>query len=252
MKRLVACAVILLATAGQVQADFISFTLNPTTNSQDWSSFITGLGGTINSNVNFDAHPTGPLNPNFYLSSDGVTLTPIGDVNTVQFGAGPGQFNTSDMSPGEGPHPASNFLFDRVNASSLTISFDAPVLGAGLFVIDYFNPGTTNNPLQIEAFTGPNGTGSLLGVASSAGFNFQANRLYFMGVASSENDIRSIVFRDVNNASGDEIGLDNIVFAQQSVSAVPEPSSIALLGIGAVGIAFFAFARRGWQKVALS
>lgn len=244
------CAVVLVVGAGEVHADFITFTANPTSNSQDWTNFVTGLGGAINNNVDFNAHPTGALMTNFYSLSDGVTLTPSGDVNTVQFGAGPGQGNTTTppTSLGEGLHPASNFLFDGEQPSSLTISFDAPVLGAGLFIIDYFNPGTSGNPLEIEAFTGANGTGTSLGIVSSVAFNFQPNHLYFMGVASSENDIQSIVFRDVNVNTFDTIGLDNIVFAQQtSVSSVPEPSSLGLLTIGAC-ITIFSTTRRGRRK----
>lgn len=190
------------------------FTNNPTTNSTDWGTSVTGLGGAINTNVDFDAHPLGALQSNFYALSDGVTLTPSGDVNQVQFGAGPGQGNTvtPPLSPGEGVHPTSNFLFDGGSPSSLTISFAQPVLGVGLFVIDYYNP-SGSNPLTIEAFTGANGTGTSLGSASSVAFNFQRNNLYFMGVSSSGNDIGSIVFTDVNSATGDTTGIDSIQFA---------------------------------------
>lgn len=94
-----------------------------------------------------------------------------GEANSVVLGSGPGQFNTSSgpFSQGEGFHAVSHYLTDGVNPSSLTISFADSVLGVGLFTIDYFNPKGTN-PLTMEAFTGPQGTGTSLGVVTSASF----------------------------------------------------------------------------------
>ena len=227
-------------------AAVIGFASSPNTNSLDWAAAAIAAGGTINTNVNFNTHPVGALVPNFYSGFDGVTLTPVGDVDTVQFGPGPGQSNifTIPLSTGEGPHAPSNFLFDGGAPSSLTISFATPVLGAGLFVIDYFNP-VGDNPLTIEAFTGANGTGTSLGSFSSAAFNFQANNSYFMGVVSTNGDIGSLVFTDVNSNTGDTTGIDDISFAVRDVvGQVPEPASLALLGLGG---AFLAATRRRKQ-----
>lgn len=189
------------------------FVSHPTSNSTEFISFATGLGAAIDASVNFDTHPTGPLNGSFY-SGIGVTLSATGDVNTIVNNAGPNQGNafSPPISPGEGPHASSPHIFDGGEPSSLTISFASPVIGVGLTTVDYFNPSGTN-PLTIQAFTGPNGTGSLLGSFSSAAFNFQPNSKYFMGVVSDLGDIRSIVFTDVNNNTGDTIGLDDVLFA---------------------------------------
>ena len=111
------------------------------------------------------------------------------------------------------------------------------MLGAGLFIIDYFNP-LANNPLTIEAFTGSNGTGTSLGSFSSVIANFQPNRLYFMGLVSTNNDIRSLVFNDVNSETGDTTGIDDILFSQ-----IPEPGSIVLLPIGLLAVF-----GHGWRK----
>jgi hypothetical protein len=216
------------------------FVNNPTTNSSDWSTYVIGQGATIKSNVNFDSHPTGLLLTNFYLLSDGVSLLPSGDVTNVTFGSGPGQGNTTSppLSTGEGLHPASNYLEDGSGASSLTISFTTPVLGAGLYVVDYFDPNTSES-LTIDAYTGANGTGSLLGSFSAVSFNFQPNNMYFMGVASDAANIGSIVFSDFNGGSGDVMGIDNIVFATGQTSSVPDAgSSFALLGLAMSGMAF--------------
>ena len=163
---------LMLAAGFASHATVTGFVSNPTTNSINWAAAVAAASGTINTNVNFNAHPLGALQSNFYLGSDGVTLTAVGDDNTVQSGAGPGESNTfsTPLSAGEGLHAFSNFLFDGNAASSLTISFATPVLGAGLFIIDYFNPFDTN-PLTVEAFTGANGAGTSLGSFSAVAFN---------------------------------------------------------------------------------
>ena len=125
----------------------------------------------------------------------------------------------------------------------MAISFDQAVFGVGLHVIDYFNP-FGDNPLTIEAFDGPNGTGTSLGLFSSVAFNFQNNNMYFLGVTSSENNIRSLVFTDVNSNTGDTTGIDDILFGV-GVTQVPEPGTLALLGIALAGLGF----RRGKRSL---
>lgn len=234
--------------AGSANAALIGFVSNPSSNSSEWATEIATLGGAINANVNFDAMATGALDGNFYSTSDGVTLSTVGDVNNVVFGAGPGQGNTGGSILGEGLHPASNYLADNGQASSLTISFANSVLGVGLDIIDYFNPasGNFNNTLTIEAFTGQNGTGTSLGLFASGEFNFQRNNEYFMGLVSTDGDIGSLVFSDVNSNAGDTTGIDNIVFATSSTTTpVPEPTQLSLIGLGLFGLIF---ARRNKAK----
>jgi hypothetical protein len=235
-----AVASIALGCATQAQASTVGFTANPTTNAADFNAFVLANGGTVNTNVDLETHPLGVLQSNWYLVSDGVTLTALGDDDQVAFGAGPSQGNwfSSPVSPGEGPHPASNFLFDGAAVSNLTISFATPVLGAGLFVIDYYNP-ANNNALTINAFGGPNGSGALLGTFSSRAFNFQINNMYFMGIGRAEADIRSVVFASSRAVAGDITGIDNIQFGQSGLGGqtVPEPASLTLLGLGVAGLA---------------
>ena len=227
-------ATLLLGGASYVVGAITGFVDNPNGNSSDWSAAVAALGGTVNTDLNFDTNPLGTLQPNFYLASDGVTLSGVNSLNSVTFGSGPGQANnfTPPVSSGEGLHPVSNYLIGLAVSSTLTISFNAPVLGAGLFVIDNFNPSSqqVRNPIAIEAFSGPGGSGVSLGLFHGAQYNFQPDHLYFMGIISGDANIRSLVFYQPG-AAADVIGVDNIMFAP-----VPEPSVVTLAALGLIGI----------------
>lgn len=222
----------------------LGFVNNPSGNSVDWANSINSLGGTVNSNVNFDAHGLGALNSTFYSATDGVTLTAGGAIEDVEFGAGPGQATSANSVPGEGLHADSNFLFAGPEASSLTISFNQGVLGAGLNIIDAFSNNIFPLVLQVEAFSGQNGTGSSLGVFNSVQQNFQQNNIYFMGV-TSDAIFSSLVFRDLTNNGSDRIGLDDIVFATSNggASIVPVPAALPLFGTGLAVMGFI-----GWRR----
>lgn len=213
----------------------VTYVGNPGNNSGDWTTGVTGLGGSINSNVNFNGMGTGALNSTFYLGSDGVTLTTTGGFTGVQFGAGPGDGNNGGSQPGEGVHAASNFLSGGPGNKTLTISFNTAVLGVLLGTVDYFD----NNPndlMTITAFSGAGGTGSVIGSAVSVNQNFQNNNEYFMGISDSSNSILSLVFSYSGSGTGDTIGIDDIRFATGG-NSVPEPGSLALIGLGLAGLA---------------
>lgn len=227
---------LLAATSVASQAAVVGFVNNETGNSTDLMNFImTQTGNPINTNVDFDAMSTGALDNNFYTATEGVTFSTSGDVNTIFNGAGPGQGNTfsSPLSTGEGAHAASNYLKDGTGVSALTISFDMPVWAAGIFLIDYFNP-FGNNPMTIEAYSGIDGTGSLLGSFDSVAFNFQKNNLYFMGIGSTGGDILSIRLVDTTSNTGDKLGYDNLIFAK--ANAVDTPMSAMLVTMGLIGL----------------
>lgn len=234
--------VLALSTAPAWGTTLTGFVSNPTQNSVNWTAAALGMGAAINTNIDFETHPLGALQSNFYLVSDGVTLTATGDVNNVWYGNGPNDGNTfsTPLSSGEGLHVASNYLHDGGAVSSLALTFNQPVLGAGLFVIDYFNP-FGDNPLTIGAYTGPNGTGTYLGGFTSVAYNFQPDHLYFMGLLSDVADIRSVVFTDVNSNTGDRTGIDNIRFA---VPAIPEPVTMAGLFFGLASLGAYVRRRR--------
>jgi hypothetical protein len=226
-------AISTVLTAGIANAAVFGYVANPTGNSTDFQTAAASYGASVNTDINFNTHPLGPLNGSFYLGTHGVTLSSSGDSNTIVFGSGPGDGNDSSgpLSPGEGANSASNYLQDGSSPSNFTISFATPVLGAGLFIIDYFNP-SADNPLTIEAFTGANGTGTSLGLFTSPSLNFQNNNRYFMGVISDANNIGSLVFTDVNSNTGDSTGIDDVQFARWDGGQVPEPGSVLLVASG--------------------
>jgi hypothetical protein len=240
----IALACFALGLVIRVDAAVIGFVNDPARNSSDWAAAVTTFGGAINDQVNFNTHPLGTLQPSFY-SSIGVTLNLTPSIaHSVQFGAGPGQANTDaePLSSGEGPHPPSRFLWLTDTLTRLSISFDSPVYGAGLFVIDLFNPSSqpgARNPISIEAYSGADGTGLLLGRFDAAQFNFQPNYLYFMGVASHDADIGSLVFNHPGLVV-DNIGVDDIRFA---TAPIPEPAVSLFLGLGLLAVFVFRKAR---------
>ncbi len=210
----------LLGASSSSFAVVTGFVDNPQSNSADWTAEVLALGGLVNQNIDFEAHPAGALQPGFYSVSDGVMLAATGAIGNVTFGTGPNDGNTNGSDPGEGPNPASNYVTVASGLATLTITFDAPTFGAGLFSIDKFYPNPI--PMTLEAFTGPNGTGASLGSFSSPPINFQPNNRYFMGITSSDGDIQSVVFSYNGSSSGDTIGLDDILFADAG-GVVPDP-----------------------------
>jgi len=235
-------AVVAALAAQGAFAGVTTFANNPSGNSVDFANAVAGGGGSITT-LTFDDQALGALNPNAYA---GVTLNGV-NFNQIVNGAGPGQGNTSapPLSSGEGLHAVSNYLANSSSyTGSLTISFATPVFGAGLFTIDVFNPVSGYDNFSLSAYTGADGTGTVLGTATGAQFNFQANNLYFLGIYSSAGDIGSVVFTQDGSRSGDVIGLDNIQIAASAPGqTVPEPDTILLVAAGLIG-ALLTYKRR--------
>lgn len=220
-------------SAGAVQAAPSFFFNSPSANSVNWTNYVSSLGSDvqINTQVNFNTHPLGALQPNFYATTEGVTLSATGSWGNVSYGAGPGQGNTNSSLLGEGTHAASNYLLGNAGNKTLTLSFDAPVLGVLLGTIDKF--ANTGSPLTLTAF---DILGTQLGSFSlSSAQNFQRNNLFYVGVADADNRIGSVRFSYSGAATSDIIGIDNIAFATRS-NPVPAPATLALLGLGLAGL----------------
>ncbi len=221
----------LLASPAFAATGFVG---TPSTNSSDWTNAAIGAGHTIETFYDFDAAASGDglAQLNAAYVGLGVTVTGTGSVNTIQTDGGPGQGNIDAAIPGEGVFTPSSYLLMGAEPSELIFTFDNLVYGAGIFTLDVFQ----DSGLQIEAFTGVDGTGASLGLFDGSTANFQNNNVYFMGLIS-EIGFRSFVFRDTVNNGGDTFGVDDLVFLSSPGTPVPLPAGAALLPAPLAGFA---------------
>lgn len=248
----VVCLALIFTTAQGHAGTVTGYVNDPAGNSVDFTAGLAALGGSVTT-LDIGTLPTGTLDPNAFLGSNGVTLAGTGSFDTVTFGTGPGNGNTvtPPLSTGEGAHAAADYIGDQLTSGpqSLTISFNTPVSGVGLFTIDLFNPFSTPlcgglcDDVTILAYTGTGGTGALLGTFHAAAYNFQGNPinyLYFMGITSSTANIGSVVLNQPANPSGDVIGLGNILYGTGTATAAPEPNTVVNLLMATALLAVFA------------
>lgn len=238
MNRPVAFILATLAFGMQAEAATTSFANNPSGNSTDWSAYLLNHAGAVTTTLDFETHPLGALQPEFYAGL-GIHMALAGssfnynavynyrnDYNGTVYGYGPN-------SSGEGL-AAESRAYSAYNPNgewTLTLSFDQAVMGAGLYVIDLFN-GLGNRRTTLTAFDGANGSGNLLATATAPDYNYQLYNKLFLGVASDTANIRSVVFTNPAPYAGDGIALDDIRIA----TPVPEPETYALMlaGLGLV------------------
>jgi hypothetical protein len=232
--RAVATACLAASLFAPAQAAVVGFTNNPTGNSTDWSNFVASTTASVTAVLDFEAHPLGALNGAFY-AGQGVTMSlsapifhAVLDVSGVPSGSG-----TCPCSTGEGPFPASRALV-YLDQMTLMLNFASAVSAVGLLTGDHFDPFGTD-PIIMEAFTGVNGTGTSLGTAVSFPRNYQLGFSYFMGVASTTNEILSVRVTDGFSGTSDGVDIDNIRIAQLG-AAIPEPATLGVLGLGLAGL----------------
>jgi len=109
-------------------------------------------------------------------------------------------------------------------AGTITFSFTTPVQAFGLYVIDLYNTGGVN-PDTLVAYSGQNGTGSVVATLTAISANFQQNDLYWMGLINA-GGIGSVVFTNSPTGYQDYVAVDSVRFAG---AIAPEPSSLALV-----------------------
>ncbi len=225
-------ALLALGTGSAAQSAVIGFVNNPTGNAADFANHLAANGASVTTVIDFESHPLGSLDGNFY-APQGVTMsivTPF--LQTVMDITGiPSGSLDCPCSTGEGPFPLTRALVygDQV---SLTVNFANAIAAIGMLTGDHYDPFGTD-PITIQAFTGLNGTGTSLGSVQSFPRNYQLGYSYFMGLASTTNDIRSIVLTDGFSGTSDGVDLDNF---QIAMVGVPEPATLGVLAMGVVGM----------------
>ena len=172
----------------------------------------------------------------------------IEDFSSLGFAPGPGPFSFGGMtfseasSGGGGPGwrlIGNKTLSDNDSLSKITIDFDNPFSRIGLDVGFFHRTGHAS--YDVSFF---DTSLNLLGVVSVAGVGgLFAGWEDFAGIS------RIHIF-EVSGRNGHVGGIDNIRF-ENIASSIPEPTSIALLGLGLAGIGFF-FEKKAVLTIMLS
>ena len=139
-----------------------------------------------------------------------------------------------DSGPIDGSGLSGDSFFASNGAAGITFTFNAGILGAlpdsaGIVWTDGFNP------IRFEAF---NASGVSLGVLTGnhadGGFSGTTAEDRFYGVTNAGGISRIMISNGTTSDSGIEV--DHLQYGlHASVSNVPEPSSLALIGIALVG-----------------
>jgi hypothetical protein len=215
---------LLLALAPAAYAGVVGFSSNLSGNSSDFEAAVAaqlGVIGDAHLTVDYEAHPPGALQSNFY---PGLTVS-FNTSATVTTALSAGGSLTGPTSTGEGLVTSGQHIYPGSAAFTMEVTFINPILGFGFYIIDYYNPGGANFG-TLRAYTGANGTGTLIGSVDAAPYNFQNNHKYFLGILSMDSDIKSVTF-SLPGTGGDGVYIDDLELAE---GGVPEPSTILLSG----------------------
>ncbi len=238
-------AMLLLASAQVATAQFVTF--------NDRSAFLAALDSTL---INDDLNRYAPNDVDFENTTAntvspgnplmGFDASHVGDEITTQFVNG----TLTNMANTGNPTPDMQFLLDLAGTTGAfgstsnvadTATLTVQTAGANAFGFDTFGFNDQGQSFLVDPGTLGVEMGVLTTVTDTLGntqsFTVAASDPFF-GVVGTVTPIDTITFSAVTTfaSSGTEfIAIDNFVGGTSSV--VPEPTSIALLGLGTLGIA---------------
>lgn len=208
----VACVAVLVATAGQVQAGLITFT-----NRAAWESAVGSFTTERFNSITADTYFQGTS-----LSFPDLTLLHLGN-GTALVDAQPYESNPGLADIDGTPRVNLNGIGQ---SATVSILFNSPVSAVGFDTVNY----DVDNDF-VQAYVGSTLVGNFPPFRDQAGF---------LGVLETSGNLITRIdittpFANTYNA------FDNVSFGTSQISTVPEPSSIAVFGIGAcvagVGVA---------------
>ena len=219
--RAIQLTVISIALASQLGAGLITYS--------DRASFNADVSGQtvidFESYSDFDDLGTGPTSEtigNATFSLDGGKL----------FVFGPGEYGTI----------GSKYLnHNNSGAGNITVSFADPVFAVGFDTASLNNWGGAANPGEMTLALSSGDSVFVSAPHTWRTSNFTNIPLQFIGFVS-DTPITSFTILDPS----DGVVIDDFAYAVAASSPIPEPSSLALLGMGGIGMVGYRW-RRKWR-----
>jgi PEP-CTERM motif len=199
------------------------------------TSFVSALG-TVGVE-NFESYGVGTPPASLSFTGSGVTAT-------ATYAAGESINNVPDN--GAFATSGTHYL-DSQGVRDDHLVFSSPVAGIGFYVTDISDGGTAPDQISVVATLAGGGTKTFTTSVTTG--NSNANVLFFGVVGTDPSELFSgVEILNTFSTEGDVHGIDDITVGL--TTAVPEPSSLLMLGIGLAGLAGNRWRRRARRSAA--